>query len=141
MISFSAVLSWLNLGFCSIWLPADCLVGAPGVSVVPAVNQIEFHVGMGPDPAKIVSYGAAHGIVTQAYSPLGNGQLISDPQLAAIGGAIKPSKKSGAQVALKYVVQSGHAVCTKADNSAYLAEDIDIFSWNMTSTDMAQVRL
>jgi diketogulonate reductase-like aldo/keto reductase len=29
----------------------ECLIGAPGVTVVPAVNQIEFHAGMGPDPA------------------------------------------------------------------------------------------
>jgi diketogulonate reductase-like aldo/keto reductase len=82
---------------------------------------------MGPDPARIVSYCEKHAIVVQAYSPLGNGELISDPQLSAIGSSITPAK-SGVQVAFQYVVQSGHAVCTKVDNLAYLAEDIDVFS-------------
>jgi diketogulonate reductase-like aldo/keto reductase len=93
---------------------------------------------MGPDPAGIVSYCEKHNIVVQAYSPLGNGELISDPQLSAIGSSITPAK-SGAQVALKYVVQSGHAVCTKADNPEYLAEDIDVFSWNITKPDLAKL--
>ena len=34
----------------------ECLIGAPGVTVVPAVNQIEFHAGMGSDPAGMRPY-------------------------------------------------------------------------------------
>ena len=138
----------------------ECLVGAPGVTVVPcapclllltpltraliravgsrAVNQIAFHVGMGADPEGIVSYSQKHGIKIQAYSPLGDGALISDAQLKTIGSAMSPAKSS-AQVALKYVLQSGHAVCTKADNPQYLAEDIDIVSWNLTAPALAKL--
>jgi 2,5-diketo-D-gluconate reductase A len=72
----------------------ECLIGAPGVTVVPAVNQIEFHAGMGPDPAGIVSYSEKHDIVVQAYSPLGNGQLISDNQLKTIGAKMTPPKSA-----------------------------------------------
>lgn len=116
----------------------ECLVGAPGVTVVPAVNQIQYHVGMGSDPAGIISYCKKNNILVQAYSPLGNGALISDPALKTIGAKLSPAKSS-AQVALKWVAQQGYAVCTKADNPAYLAEDIDIVSWNMTATDMASL--
>jgi diketogulonate reductase-like aldo/keto reductase len=39
----------------------ECLIGQPGVTVVPAVNQIQYHVGLGPDPAGILSFGQKHG--------------------------------------------------------------------------------
>jgi len=93
---------------------------------------------MGADPEGIVSYSQKHGIKIQAYSPLGDGALISDAQLKTIGSAMSPAKSS-AQVALKYVLQSGHAVCTKADNPQYLAEDIDIVSWNLTAPALAKL--
>lgn len=95
----------------------ECLLGNPEVKVVPAgrfhfvfwrgkqiaadnllttlpllceVNQFELHVGMGADPEGLVSYNVKHGIVVQAYSPLGNGALISDPVLASIGAKVFP---------------------------------------------------
>jgi len=108
----------------------ECLIG--NATVQPAVNQIQFHVGMGDDPEKLISYTASKNIVVQAYSPLGNGKLIMDKKLAAIG---KTYKKSAAQVAMKWLVDKGVAVVTKADNSAYIAEDIDMYSWNMTAAD------
>lgn len=116
----------------------DCLLGQPGVTVVPAVNQIQYHVGMGEDPEGLVSFTEKHGIVVQAYSPLGNGKLLSDPLLKAIGAAQTPPKTS-AQVALKFVVQQGYAVATKADEVEYLKEDIDVVSWNMTAAQMAKL--
>lgn len=50
-------------------------------NVTPAVNQIQFHVGMSPDPSGIKSYADQHKIVTQSYSPLGDGttELINGP--------------------------------------------------------------
>eukprot|EP01047_Picozoa_sp_COSAG01_P081369 COSAG01_NODE_16196_length_1260_cov_267.259259_2_plen_119_part_00 len=102
------------------------------------MNQIQYHVGMGEDPEGLVSFTEKHGIVVQAYSPLGNGKLLSDPLLKAIGAAQTPPKTS-AQVALKFVVQQGYAVATKADEVEYLKEDIDVVSWNMTAAQMAKL--
>eukprot|EP00035_Acanthoeca_spectabilis_P021007 m.435810 g.435810 ORF g.435810 m.435810 type:complete len:302 (-) comp17896_c0_seq1:81-986(-) len=110
----------------------ECLLNK--VNVTPAVNQIAFHVGMGDDPQSLISYTQSKGILVQAYSPLGNGELIVDPQLVSIG---KKYNKSSAQVALKWLVDKGVAVVTKADNAAYLAEDVDLFSWNLTAADTA----
>lgn len=112
----------------------ECLLD--NATVVPTVNQIELHVGMGPDPSGLVSYSLSKGIVPQAYSPLGNGDLPGDKTLAAIG---KSYGKSASQVALKWAVQHGWGVATKADNADYLAEDIDMFSWNLTAADMASL--
>ena len=112
----------------------SCLLGQPGVTVVPAVNQVAFHVGMGVDPLGLVSYCKEKGIVVQAYSPLGNGQLISDAGLAAVG---KAHGKSGPQVALKWIVQKGIPLATKANETEYLKEDIDVFDWTLTDAEMA----
>ena len=110
----------------------DCLLGKGNATVVPAVNQIQVHVGMGDDPSSLLSYCSAKGIVVQAYSPLGDGNLVKDKSLAQVGAA---HGKSGAQVALKWLVDKGLAVVTKADDPTYLAEDIDLFSWNLTAAE------
>lgn len=112
----------------------ECLMG--GNTTVPAVNQFQLHVGMGPDPTGLVSYGKTKGIVTQAYSPLGNGKLPGDGALANIG---QKHGKSGAQVALKWLIQKGLSVSTKANSSAYLQEDIDVFDWTLTADEVQEL--
>merc|ERR1719326_2610157 len=61
--------------YCSYSL--DCILET--AKVVPAVNQLKLHVGMGPDPAGLKSYTESKGMVYMAYSPLGSGtsELIS----------------------------------------------------------------
>jgi len=88
----------------------ECLF--ENATVTPAVNQIGFHVGMGVDPIGIVSYCKEKGIVTQAYSPLGDGstKLIDGPVVTPIGDA---HNKTGAQVSLKWLIQSGVPLSTK----------------------------
>lgn len=112
----------------------ECLLDK--ATVVPAVNQFQWHVGMGDDPSGFVSYGKDKGIVSQAYSPLGDGKLVTDAALAAVG---KAHGKSGAQVALKWLVDKGVAVVTKADNAEYLAQDIDMYSWELSADETAQL--
>ena len=77
-------------------------------NVTPAVNQVQYHIGMGADPGGIKSYCAKKGVVLQAYSPLGDGttELINGPLVSGIG---KAHNKTGAQVALRWVVQQGSA--------------------------------
>jgi len=111
----------------------DCLLGQTGVTVMPAVNQVAFHVGMGDDPEKLVSFCKEKGIVVQAYSPLGNGKLISDAGLKAIGAA---HGKTGPQAALRWIVQKGLPLATKANVTEYLKQDIDVFDWSLTDAEM-----
>lgn len=108
----------------------DCL----NATVVPAVNQIQYHVGMGDDPSSLLSYCKDKGILVQAYSPLGNGKLVADKGLAAIGAKYN---KSAAQVALKWIVDKGLALVTKADSVDYLSQDIDMYSWTLSAADNA----
>ena len=115
----------------------DCLFEK--ATVMPMVNQVQYHIGMGVDPEGFKSYADEHGIVLQAYSALAtsssddhdfilNGNLTND--IAA------KHNKSAVQVALKYIVQQGIPAITKSSNPSHLASDLDIFSWNLTSSEM-----
>jgi diketogulonate reductase-like aldo/keto reductase len=110
----------------------ECLLSK--ATTKPSINQIAFHVGMGDDPSNLVSFSASKGILVQAYSPLGDGSLPGASDLAAIG---QKYNKSAAQVALKWIVDKGLPVVTKADSAQYLREDIDLWSWNLTKADTA----
>jgi len=119
----------------------ECLRSStdPPLRVFPAVNQVQFHIGMGTDPGGIVSYAAAHGLVLQAYSPLGDGrsrELISGPLVSKIG---ELNGRTGPQVSLKYVLQLGWSLVTKSTSAFHLAEDIDLFGWTLSPAHMAEL--
>ena len=108
-------------------------------TVVPAINQLQFHIGMpGTDPNGLLSYSNSKGIVVQAYSPLGGDAhmaLLGAPALIAIG---KKHNRSTSSVALKWVLQNGHALATSTTKIAYMKEDIDVFhsKWLLDVEDM-----
>jgi diketogulonate reductase-like aldo/keto reductase len=70
-------------------------------NITPAVNQVEIHVGMGPDPGGIISYCKGKGVQVQAYSPLGDGssELISGDLVTGIGKAGIVARKISATLA------------------------------------------
>jgi hypothetical protein len=75
------------------------------------VNQLMYHVGMGTDPRGLRSYCQTHGVVMQAYSPLGNKDtsLIKSPLLKAIGAA---HNRSSVQVrSSNGIAIRSHAFC------------------------------
>ena len=58
--------------------------------IKPVLNQVQYHVGMGPDPEGIASFSSAHDIQIQAYDPLGmryhnNTDLINGTMVTEIG--------------------------------------------------------
>mmetsp|Transcript_148056 Transcript_148056/g.210263 ORF Transcript_148056/g.210263 Transcript_148056/m.210263 type:complete len:309 (-) Transcript_148056:6-932(-) len=119
----------------------ECLECLADAKVQPAVNQIEYHVGMGADPEGIISYTKSKGIVPQAYSPLGptmnhtaKNILIEGNLTTSIG---RHYNKSGAQVALHWVNQHEAALITKAPQLEYLQEDISIFDFELNDADLA----
>eukprot|EP00041_Stephanoeca_diplocostata_P007446 m.105906 g.105906 ORF g.105906 m.105906 type:complete len:213 (-) comp16881_c0_seq21:2622-3260(-) len=98
----------------------------------PAVNQMQYSVGSGS--STVVSDDTAlGGIVTQAYSPLGSGSLIDDPDCTRIG---KPYNKSSAQVALRWIVQRGAVFTTEASSLVHFQQDLDIFDFALSAADM-----
>lgn len=85
-------------------------------------------------------YMRSKGIVYAAYSSLcgpcpspDNKELISGPLVTRIGAAYG---KSGAQVALKWAVQRGIPVIPKSTSAVHLRENMDLFSWNLSASDL-----
>jgi len=118
--------------FCAACL--DCI--AKVATVTPHVNQVQLHAGMpGADPAGLIGVTQRIGARVQAYRPLaqGGGSLLSDPTVAAIGRA---HNKSAAEVALRWVVQLGHALVTSTENVAHMKGDLAIFDWALTDAEM-----
>jgi len=117
-----------------------CLDGS--ATVFPMVNQIGYHIGMGADPSGFRSFADSKGVVLQAYSPLGNKPWKKgvDPEILSgnfTSGLAKAHGKSTVQVALKWLIQHGVPVVTKSSNPQHLAQDLDIFSWNLTVSELA----
>jgi 2,5-diketo-D-gluconate reductase A len=107
---------------------------AAGSDLVPAVNQIELNPGVGRVGAR--EYDAAHGIVTQAWSPLGRGELLSDRVITEIAGR---HGRTPAQVIVRWHVQHGVSAVPKSTNEARLAANIGVFDFALSETDMVAI--
>jgi diketogulonate reductase-like aldo/keto reductase len=109
-------------------------------TVVPAVNQIECHPYFAQQPVQ--DLGAEHGIVTQAWSPIGgitfyrdgnHGSTLDDP---TIGGIASAHGKTAAQVMLRWGLQHGRSVIPKSTKPSRIAENIDVFDFELSDDDM-----
>ncbi|CAL1378993.1 unnamed protein product [Linum trigynum] len=98
--------------------------------VPPAVNQVECHP-VWQQPA-LHEFCKSAGVHLSAYSPLGSpgswvkGEILKEPVLIEIAEKLK---KSPAQVALRWGIQSGHSVLPKTVNESRLKENISLFDW------------
>ena len=110
----------------------DRIVSATGV--VPAVNQIEVHPYFRNDAARAAS--ARHGVMIEAWSPLGQGTVLQDSVIAAIA---RTSGKSVAQVVLRWHIQHGHAIFPKSNHEERMRENLDIFDFELSTGEMARI--
>jgi len=106
--------------------------------VHPAVNQIEYHIGMGLDPTGIISYHSANNVVTQAYSPLGNGDssLITGDLVTSIGQA---HGWTGAQTSMRWLIDNGVPLTTKTSKQSHMQEDLAIFADVLADEEKSQL--
>jgi len=116
----------------------SCIECLKDSAIVPAVNQVQYHIGMGPDPQGLLSYCKQKGIVVEAYSPLGldKTKKVTSALTESIGLA---HNKSSVQVALKFVWQSGVPVISKSSNPDHLTEDADLFDWQLTNDEFSKL--
>jgi 2,5-diketo-D-gluconate reductase A len=102
--------------------------------VVPAVNQVELHPWLVQTGLR--AYNAAHGIRTEAWSPLARGRAIGNSTLDAIGARYG---KSAAQVVLRWQLQLGNIVIPKSVTPNRIRENHDVFDFALTDADVAAV--
>jgi 2,5-diketo-D-gluconate reductase A len=113
----------------------DCLLANEG-TLVPSVNQVQYHVAYGADPKGFMSYFHSKGIVPHVYEPLATGVLASNALCASIG---KKRNKTAAQVAMRWVSQNPiveTAILTSSTDKTYLEQDIDIFDWDLSADEL-----
>jgi 2,5-diketo-D-gluconate reductase A len=111
------------------------------VRTVPAINQIEVHPYF--QQREVQAANEEHGIVTQAWSPIGGitvyrggGTILQDPVLTEIASA---HGKTVAQVMLRWHVQQGRAVIPKSVRPARMAENLDIFDFELAEADLERI--
>lgn len=104
--------------------------------VVPAVNQIQLSPAI--PRAEQREFDAAHGIVTESYSPLGGagGSILGSPVLAEIGRRLG---KTPAQIVLCWHVQNGLVAIPKSASPARMAENLAIFDVELGADDLAEL--
>ncbi len=102
--------------------------------VVPAVNQIEVHPTL--QQREAVAANEAHGIVTEAWSPLGRGKAddLTSPVVTGIADAVG---RTPAQVLLRWHVQRGHVVFPKSSRRERLAENMRLFDFALDDAQVA----
>ena len=100
----------------------------------PAVNQIELHPLL--NQAEPRELHADRGIVTQAYSPLGVGSVLDNPTLTSIA---EKYGKSPAQVCIRWSIQLGNVVIPRSSNPERIAENINVFDFELNDEDMAAI--
>jgi diketogulonate reductase-like aldo/keto reductase len=112
-------------------------------STVPAVNQIEVHPYFQQRDVQVL--GAEHDILTQAWSPIGgitfyrDGQHSSTLEDPVIGDIAKAYDKTPAQVMLRWHLQRGRSVIPKSTNPTRIAENIDVFDFELSTEELAAI--
>lgn len=101
---------------------------------VPAVNQIEVHPYFAQ--ADVRAFNAEHGIATEAWSPIAQGDVLDDEVLTAIG---EQHGKTSAQVALRWHVQRGDIVFPKTVTPERMRENFEIFDFELDADEMARI--
>jgi 2,5-diketo-D-gluconate reductase A len=104
--------------------------------VAPAVNQVELHPGF--NQSELRKMHAQHDIVTESYSPLAQAdpRVIGHPAVVA---AAESHGKSAAQVILRWHIQLGCVVIPKASSAQRLAENIDVFDFELSGAEVEAI--
>jgi 2,5-diketo-D-gluconate reductase A len=102
--------------------------------VVPTVNQVELHPRL--QQAELRAVHEAQGIATEAWSPLGQGTLLSDPTLQALAQRLGVSV---AQVILRWHLELGNIVIPKSVTPSRIRENIDLFRFDLDDADLATI--
>lgn len=103
--------------------------------VVPAVNQIELHPRF--NQADLRAFHAEHSIVTEAWSPIGQGQgLLQDPVVTGIAQAVD---RTPAQVVLRWHLQLGNVAIPKSTHAERIRANIEVFDFELTAAQMGEL--
>ena len=109
------------------------LVAETGVT--PAINQVELHphfqqAGLRHEHDRL-------GIVTEAWSPLGQGLELEDSVVVEIAAA---HARTPAQTIIRWHLQLGNVVIPKSVTPERIAENFDVFDFHLSDAEMDAIK-
>jgi 2,5-diketo-D-gluconate reductase A len=107
---------------------------AAETDIVPAVNQIELHPYMLNEEVR--SYGESHGVRTEAWSPIAQGQVLDDPAIAEIAERLG---RTPAQVVLRWHIERGSIVFPKSTTPDRIRENFQLFDFELEPGDAERI--
>jgi len=102
--------------------------------VYPVINQVELHPRF--QQRYVRGYNADNGILTQAWSPLEHGLVLTNEEIKKIAVRVG---RSPAQVVLRWHIQNGFVVIPKAADSKHLADNFAAWDFELSEIDMDQI--
>lgn len=102
--------------------------------IMPMINQIEYHPGL--DQKDILHYCNENDIKVEASSPLGNGEILNNNILKEIA---EKKRKTVAQISIRWEIQKGLIVIPKTSNIGRLAENMDVFDFELSKEEMSEI--
>lgn len=100
---------------------------------VPAINQVELHPYL--QQTALRDFHAAHGILTEAWSPLASGGAVLTDE--AIRAVADKHSVTPAQAILRWHTQLGNVVIPKSVTPSRIAENFDLFGFELDDQDLA----
>ncbi|WP_307817718.1 aldo/keto reductase [Nocardia acididurans] len=101
---------------------------------IPVVNQIELHPYFAQNELR--AFHAAHGIVTEAWSPLGRGAEFNDSVIIALADKLG---RTPAQIILRWHMQLGNVAIPKSATPSRMKENLAVFDFELTGREMTQI--
>jgi len=108
------------------------IIGETGA--IPAVNQVELHPKF--QQTDLRAFHAGQGILTESWSPLGQGQILRHPVIARVAAR---HGKTPAQAVIRWHIDSGLAVIPKSVHAERIAENFEVFDFQLDGEDMAAI--
>jgi len=102
--------------------------------VVPVVNQVEVHPFFANEDVRAAN--KAHGILTEAWSPIAQGKVVDDDTIGEIASLVG---RTPAQVTLRWHVQRGDIIFPKSMNADRMKQNFEIFDFELEPTHMAAI--
>jgi 2,5-diketo-D-gluconate reductase A len=103
-------------------------------TIVPAVNQIELHPYL--TQTDMQAFDAEHGIATEAWSPIAQGDVLGDPVVEQLA---RDHGKSTAQIVLRWHVQLGNIVIPKSVTRSRVEENFALFDFELSPSEMGLI--
>lgn len=102
--------------------------------IIPMVNQVEYHPHL--TQKELHNFCKKHGIQLEAWSPLKQGELLSEPTINKIA---RKYQKSPAQIILRWDIQNQVVTIPKSIKESRIIENANIFDFELTPVEMSEI--